>query len=52
MCRVRRFYLVNVYVPNSGAVGAIGLQKDIMMIFKVFKNLNKTKPVILCGDLM
>lgn len=47
------FYLVNVYVPNSG--------KDLVRLdyrkkwdadfFNYLKNLNKTKPIILCGDL-
>lgn len=47
------FYLVNVYVPNSGQ-GLVRLDyreqwdKDFQ---NYLKNLKKTKPVILCGDL-
>jgi len=47
------FYLVNVYVPNSGQ-GLVRLDyreqwdKDFQ---NYLKNLKKNKPVILCGDL-
>lgn len=48
-----KFYLVNVYTPNSKR----GLERlDERMIWEdelkaYLKELNKTKPVILCGDL-
>lgn len=48
-----KFYLITVYVPNSGR-GLVrlsyrkGWDKDFL---KYLKNLEKTKPVIVCGDL-
>ena len=48
-----KFYLVNVYTPNSKR----GLERlDYRMIWedemrKYLLELNKTKPVIMCGDL-
>ena len=47
------FYLVNVYVPNSGSEL---LRLDYrttwdIAFFNYLKNLEKTKPVIICGDL-
>lgn len=47
------FYLVNVYVPNSGQ-GLVRLEyrEQWDTDFRNYlKNLEKTKPVILCGDL-
>lgn len=47
------FYLVNVYVPNSGQkLERLDYRKTWDADFlKYLKNLEKTKPVILCGDL-
>lgn len=48
-----KFYLVNVYVPNAGRK-LVTLPKRLNWntAFKAFiKELDKTKPVILCGDM-
>ncbi len=47
------FYLVNVYVPNSGQkLERLDYRKNWDNDFRNYlKNLEKTKPVILCGDL-
>lgn len=47
------FYLVNVYVPNSGQkLERLDYRKGWDIDFRNYlKNLEKTKPVILCGDL-
>ena len=47
------FYLVNTYVPNSGAkLVRLDYRKTWDDDFRAYlKNLKKTKPVILCGDL-
>lgn len=47
------FYLVNVYVPNSGQkLDRLDYRKTWDADFlKYLKSLEKTKPVILCGDL-
>jgi exodeoxyribonuclease-3 len=47
------FYLVNVYVPNSGQkLERLEYRKGWDADFKNYlKNLEKEKPVILCGDL-
>lgn len=47
------FYLVNVYVPNSGQkLERLDYRKNWDDDFRNYlKNLEKTKPVILCGDL-
>ena len=47
------FYLVNVYVPNSGqALVRLDYRKTWDADFlKYLKNLEKAKPVIVCGDL-
>lgn len=47
------FYLVNVYVPNSGQnLVRLDYRKTWDVAFKTYlKNLEKTKPIILCGDL-
>ena len=48
-----KFYLVNVYTPNSGR-GLVRLelrQEWDYKFSKFLKNLEKKKPVILCGDL-
>ncbi|MGL5703862.1 MAG: exodeoxyribonuclease III [Tannerellaceae bacterium] len=47
------FYLVNVYVPNSGSEL---LRLDYRQVwdkafFEFLKNLEKSKPVIVCGDM-
>ncbi len=47
------FYLVNVYVPNSGVNGLGRLdyrQKWDQGFLKFLKDLEKKKPVIVCGD--
>lgn len=47
------FYLINVYVPNSGQqLARLDYRKTWDDDFrKYLKNLEKTKPVIVCGDL-
>lgn len=47
------FYLVNVYVPNSGQkLERLDYRQKWDADFKSYlKNLEKSKPVILCGDL-
>lgn len=47
------FYLVNVYVPNSGnELVRLGYRQKWDVDFSNYiKNLKKTKPVVLCGDL-
>lgn len=48
-----KFYLVNVYVPNSGSeLKRLSYRqtwdKDLL---RYLKNLEKTKPVVVCGDM-
>jgi exodeoxyribonuclease-3 len=47
------FFLVNVYVPNSGSeLKRLEYRQDWdKAFFDYLKNLEKTKPVIVCGDL-
>ncbi|MFN8242081.1 MAG: exodeoxyribonuclease III [Bacteroidales bacterium] len=47
------FYLVDVYVPNSGSeLKRLGYRQEWDKAFFLFlKNLEKKKPVIVCGDL-
>ena len=47
------FFLVNVYVPNSGAeLLRLGYRQEWdKVFFDYLKNLEKIKPVIVCGDL-
>jgi len=47
-----RFFLVNVYVPNSGnELKRLDYRQDWdKAFFDFLKNLEKTKPVIICGD--
>jgi exodeoxyribonuclease III len=47
------FFLVNVYVPNSGSeLLRLGYRQEWdKAFFGYLKNLEKIKPVILCGDL-
>jgi len=47
------FFLVNVYVPNSGSeLKRLGYRQDWdKAFFEFLKNLEKSKPVIVCGDL-
>ena len=47
------FYLVNVYVPNSGSdLTRLGYRGIWDVDFKIYLNqLKKKKPVIVCGDL-
>ncbi|MBL6667718.1 MAG: exodeoxyribonuclease III [Crocinitomicaceae bacterium] len=46
------FYLVNVYVPNSGnALLRLSYRQEWDSAFCIYlKNLEKTKPVVVCGD--
>jgi len=46
------FYLVDVYVPNSGNdLKRLGYRQEWdLAFFNYLKNLEKTKPVIVCGD--
>lgn len=46
------FFLVNVYVPNSGSeLKRLGYRQDWdNAFFEYLKNLEKVKPVIVCGD--
>ncbi len=46
------FYLVNVYVPNSGSeLKRLDYRQDWdLQFFNYLKNLEKTKPVVVCGD--
>jgi exodeoxyribonuclease-3 len=47
------FFLVNVYVPNSGSeLKRLGYRQEWdKAFFNYLKNLEKSKPVIICGDL-
>jgi len=47
------FFLINVYVPNSGSeLKRLGYRQEWdKAFFNYLKNLEKTKPVIVCGDL-
>lgn len=47
------FFLVNVYVPNSGSdLKRLDYRQDWdLAFFNYLKNLEKEKPVIFCGDL-
>ncbi len=47
------FFLVNVYVPNSGAeLNRLGYRQEWdLAFFDYLKNLEQTKPVVVCGDL-
>ena len=47
------FFLVNVYVPNSGSeLKRLGYRQDWdLAFFSYLKSLEKLKPVIVCGDL-
>ncbi|MBU1252217.1 MAG: exodeoxyribonuclease III [Nanoarchaeota archaeon] len=47
------FYLVNVYVPNSGrGLSRLETRKEWDKIFHDFvKSIEKKKPVVICGDL-
>jgi exodeoxyribonuclease-3 len=49
-----KFFLVNVYTPNSGsALGRLEFRSKIwdVEMLKMLLNLRKTKPVVLCGDM-
>jgi len=48
----KSFFLVNVYVPNSGSeLKRLGYRQDWdKAFFKYLKNLEIVKPVIVCGD--
>lgn len=47
-----KFYVIDVYVPNSGsALKRLDYRQDWdKAFFNYLKNLEKTKPVIVCGD--
>ncbi len=47
-----KFFLVNVYVPNSGSeLKRLGYRQDWdKAFFAYLKDLEKMKPVIICGD--
>ena len=48
-----KFYLVDVYTPNSkNALERLNLRKDLWdpEFLKYLKELEKTKPVVVCGD--
>ncbi len=47
-----KFYLINVYVPNSGSeLKRLNYRQDWDKAFyNYLKNLEKTKPVVVCGD--
>lgn len=47
-----KFYLVTVYVPNSGSeLKRLDYRQDWdKAFFDYLKNLEKTKPVVVCGD--
>ena len=47
-----KFFLVNVYVPNSGSeLKRLGYRQDWdLAFFNYLKELEKTKPVVVCGD--
>lgn len=46
------FYLVNVYVPNSGSeLKRLGYRQGWdLAFFNYLKNLERVKPVVVCGD--
>jgi exodeoxyribonuclease III len=46
------FFLINVYVPNSGSeLKRLGYRQDWdLAFFNYLKDLEKSKPVIVCGD--
>ena len=48
-----KFFLVNVYVPNSGSeLNRLKYRQEWdLAFFGYLKNLEKTKPVVVCGDL-
>ncbi len=48
-----KFYLVTVYVPNSGSdLKRLAFRQDWDSAFLAYlKNLEETKPVVVCGDL-
>ncbi|MDR0978485.1 MAG: exodeoxyribonuclease III [Lachnospiraceae bacterium] len=48
-----KFYLVNVYTPNSGReLARLNYRMEWEEVFKSYlKGLEKSKPVIVCGDL-
>lgn len=48
-----KFFLINVYVPNSGSeLKRLGYRQDWdKAFFYYIKNLEKEKPVVVCGDL-
>ncbi|WP_372651016.1 exodeoxyribonuclease III [Draconibacterium sp.] len=47
-----KFYLVTVYVPNSGSeLKRLDYRQEWdLVFFNYLKNLEKTKPVVVCGD--
>ncbi len=51
-CEYEDFYLVNVYVPNSGSeLKRLAYRQEWdLAFFNFLKNLEETKPVLVCGD--
>lgn len=54
-CELSKYYLVHVYTPNSGQLGLKRLNYRVkkwdVVFRKYIKDLQKKKPVIICGDL-
>ena len=53
-CEYNKFYLIHVYTPNSGAeLARLKWRTEVWdrMFSKYIEKLQKTKPVIVCGDL-
>ena len=54
-CELSKYYLVHVYTPNSGQQGLKRLNYRVkkwdVVFRKYIKDLQKKKPVIICGDL-
>jgi len=50
---LENYYLVNVYVPNSGSeLLRLGYRQNWdIAFFDYLKNLEKIKPIVVCGDL-
>lgn len=48
-----KFYLITVYVPNSGSdLKRLGYRQEWDLAFyEYLKNLEQTKPVVVCGDM-
>ena len=54
LAEYEKFYLINVYTPNSGAeLSRLAFRHEIWdkEMLRFITELRKTKPVILCGDM-